>query len=398
MISFAALKARQEAFGPLVEVDFRRYGFVDAHRALGEEVRAQALKILAHRLDSLDIPALAAQIQQVRLCQGLLEATVKQVGLEAVIRQAIEEYLACIQAWARGLGLGEFEHPSLVQEIDGQKITELDLAFLLQHDNVGCQTGLYRCKGGDVILWHAEEDVAEPGERFDVLRIAIFALPEEAGGGEIRAFIYPDLLPGPAFAWRSDGYVQAADTINLLSQPGFEQAALVNIACWLALRLGVQVELKQIVQALAPYWDGYALNTACLRNQAAQGDKCEFARDQAIYWRLGEAAGDFLFQVNIFCNRRSRALQAIEALPVERRRHNAGRIYRTRRRLGGSGLLEPGDEMEYFYRLLGWRAGGEMAYANRDVRAWFLARISLQGMDVRAGPGAVIDPKPGGQS
>jgi hypothetical protein len=419
MSSLSELKERRSAFGPLVVLDYREYGLIDAHRALGMEVRAQVWRILTDKLVDLGVMGIKNKIRQGRSCQALLEARLRQAGLISVLRQGIEEYLACLTAWAQGAGLADFEYPGLIDEADGQRITGLDLAWLLQHDNLGCQTGLYRCEDGGVIFWHAEEDVAGPNERFDRLRIAKLSLPCSTDPIELQAFIYPDLLPGPAFAWRSDGYIQAADTLILLSLPEHENAVLVNVVSWLTLRLGAKTPLREIVQALSPFWDGYALNTAFISGNIVIAGKCEFARDQAVCSNLPESSGSFLIQVNVFCDRRNRALRAIEALPEQRQRYHVARLRRARRILAqkmnfmpkGTGLRSaqdllafdcyyeddgsPGnnlltDELEFFYALLGSRSGGEAAFANLDVRAWLLARISPQAMNIRVGPGAVI--------
>jgi hypothetical protein len=419
MATVSELIELRNAFGPLVLVDYSEFGFVEAHRALGKEVRAQVWKILADKLDNLDIDPLRDRFRQACSCLELLKSRSHQSGLDLAILRAITEYLDCLQAWAQGAELAGFRHPRLEQVLDGRGPTEVELALFLQHDNVGCQTGIYRCQDGSVIFWHSEEDVGAPGERFDKLRIAKFSRIPGNDQIEMRAFIYPNLLPGPAFAWRNDGYVQAVDTLILLSMPEFEHAALVNVVSWLALRLGEQVELEKIIRALSPFWDGYALNNACVRDHRVNGNNYEFARDQIILSRLGNEADGFLFQVNFFCNRRNLTLKKIEALPQNRKRYLTIRTNRTHHKLrnkkdriySGHKLERAqaveafdyyfdhrdlqmdalrSDELEFFYDLLTSRAGSDTAYANLDVRAWFLAHISLQEMHIRVGPGAAI--------
>ena len=421
MVRSEKLRRLRQAFGGLVYLDYSGLSWVEAHRGLGEEVGSQARKILLKKLDELGAEGLARKLGQARTCRDLLLERQKDARLKAEIRQAISEYLDCLEAWANGAGLGKFSHPLLAGGVGGRPITSTDLALVLQHDNVGCQTGMYRCANGSLVFWHSEEDAAGPGERFDKLRIAKMVLPDSETTVESQMFIYPDLLPGPAFAWRSDGYIQAADTLNLMSQPELEQGALVNVVCWLALRLGPRGSLEEIVQALLPYWDGYALNVAYPRKAAPAEDKLvalkiEYARRQVIRYQLDDQPGSFLFQVNLFCQRRNATVKAIEALPVYRQRFNAQRIYRTRRmlrkrKMDGLSKREAGvpdfvyhfgpevaqetanstpDEVNFIYSMLGSRLGGDGAYANEDVRAWMIAHLSDEALSVWTGAGAVI--------
>ncbi len=77
-----------------------------------------------------------------------------------------------------GLDLAQYSHPALNASVTcGGPLAPYELALVLQHDNVGCQTGMYRYASGGVQLWHTEEDVdRKSGSRFDQLRVARFQI------------------------------------------------------------------------------------------------------------------------------------------------------------------------------------------------------------------------------
>jgi hypothetical protein len=381
--TLTAVKAR---LGPLVFLDLTAYDLVTAHRKLGEQVRPAVLGILRRKLEGGDAPVLAQKIRQGRACRARLEHMGTDERLDERVRSGLAEYLDCLSAWSEGAALEGFAHPHLAAAVDGQRISALDLALFLQNDNVGCQTGLYRLADGSVILWHAEEDVTEG--RFDKLRIAEFSLPGGPETVHLKAFIYPDLLPGPSFAWRSDGYAQAIDTILLKSPPALPQGMLANVAAWLALRLGPAWAGGDWLEALSPFYDGYALNVLYHRHGQAHGVKFEFAAGHILPYTLQPEAGNWLFQVNIFCQRENRALRAIENLSLRSTRFYERRMQRTAQELDARPpALSAGDEMAFFYRLLASRAGGEAAYANSDVMAHFVLRLAPGEMEAWVGAG-----------
>jgi hypothetical protein len=367
-------------------LDFRGLNLVDAHRALGRDVGEHARFLLKRRLDRMDEGRFQYMLRQGRACQAHLVQCHASSILAPVIKDAVAEYRACLEGWAEAAELGRVEHSLIKNRIDGQPVTELDLAFLLQHDNSGCQTGLYRQEDGGLILWHSEEDLVEG--RFDKLRVAEFEIKGDNRLVQLHALIYPDLMPGPAFGWRSDNYVQAVDTLILRNPPPLESGVLVNCVAWLAWRLGPSLEGEEIVRALAPFFDGYALNRAYRREGHIVGEKCEFAGERFIPYDLPEVPGSYLFQANIFCNRRDRGLRAMEAMSLSDQRFFLHRLYRTRRWLRNKPQsTSPDEDIQAFYRLLGWRAGGEGGYANSVVIAHFLARLSSDGLNVWFGPG-----------
>lgn len=395
------LKELKDGLGPLTFLDFSDHSLAEGHRALSAALAKPARRTLVRRLEGMDQSRQARLLRQARRCRAILEQRRNDPALPPELRAAIADggsgYLACLDAWAAGLALEDFTHPALLAELDGRPVNASDVALWMQHDNTGCQTGLYRLPDGSGIFWHAEEDI-HPG-RLEGLPIVRLACPGLAAGQADtcwHAFTYPDLLPGPAFAWREDGYVQAVDLLIVRNPPEFEQAVLVNVVAWLALRLGSALLPAEIAAALAPFYDGYALNFAGHRMDQVYGGKVEFAGSHVLPTSLGQETGSRLFQVNTFCQRDDPELLAIEQLPARRDRFFRKRYRRTFDWLDRHPVpSEPQAAMAHFLRLLGSRQGGEGCYSNRDVRAYFLAWLAPQGvpgsnMQIWLGSGPVL--------
>jgi hypothetical protein len=232
-----------------------------------------------------------------------------------------------------------------------------------------------------VLLWHTEEDVHEAGSRFDKLRVATFRVDEQH---QMSAFIYPDLLPGPAYCWRSDHFIQAVDSLPLRPAPG--AFMLANIATWVTLRLGQAVRPEVVIAALAPFVDGYALTVVQEKEGEISASKIEFAGDQFLVSPLGHEPGSFLFQVNLCSNKEAALAAAYDAVEADHRQTLESRITRTARAIG---KFKPrGQASLHFFRLLASRLGGDYAYANEDVKSYFIGRISRSGLEIQleAGP------------
>ena len=369
-------------------LDYRHLSLPDAHRQLGTHVRAPVHKILARRLTELDDTGLHTLLWQARDCGETTCSPPEDTRLPPPLRRALQEYLACAQSWAQGAGLDEFQHPGL------EGVSALERALLLQSDESGCQTGLYRKADSSAILWHTEEDVeGAPGNRFDALRLASFQVDDRQGAVDIHAFIYPDLLPGSAFAWRGDAYAQAVDTLHTRPIEPPTGGLLANCACWLALRLGRAVDLGDLLSALKPFYTGYAINTLYRKDGRVAARKYEFAGNYLTRDELGEQPGSYLIQANIFSDPRSPAARAMECLTVEKWRQYRQRLYRTRRFLKAKqkGQSSSGDspdgDMAFLHKMMSSRAGGAWAYANRDVKAHFLQRLSLEDTETWLGSG-----------
>jgi hypothetical protein len=314
--------------------------------------------------------------------------------VRAPMRSALNRYLECLSAWAEGAGLSQFDHHKLADFAAAhQPISPQDLALLLQHDNTGCSTGLYRVEDGSILLWHTEEDTEQmPGSRFDQLRVVSFRVGDEDGASVANAFVYPALLPGPAFAWRSDGFVQAVDSLILKPTPLSGAGTLANIAVWLALWLGPTVDTEEDLRSLGPFYDGYALNIVQLSDRQLHAHKYEFAEARVVSHQLAEQPGSHLLQVNVFSNGDDEYLRSLEGISSRRRHPFEQRLRRMRRLLfdqeqRGRLLLDPLDAL---CNMLTSRAGGGWAYANNDVKAYFVCRVSCAGIDLRLGPGSAL--------
>jgi hypothetical protein len=391
--SLSELQAIKARLGKLVFLDFSTFNLVDAHRELGAHVRDQVHKLLRCKLNGLLEDQLRSLLQQTRVCHATLLDRSRSTKVSPVIRSAIWQYLACLEAWTNGADLAGFHHPHLEQWVSSLgPLSAHDLALLLQHDNAGCQTGLYRQKDGSVILWHTEEAFSsEPGGEFDQLRVAFF----QAGNGssciKMAAFIYPELLPGPAFGWRSDGFAQAVDALFLRPFPRLQEGILANVASWITLWLGPAVDTQEIIEALGPFHDGYALNSVCTMDRQVRAKKVEFAGNLIFPIPLGETPGEFLFQVNVFSQRHRLDLLKLESVSLESRKAFEQRLRRTQRVLK---CREPrqssSEEARFFLELLASRVGGEWAYANADTKAYFVNRVSPEGMEIWFGPGSAL--------
>jgi hypothetical protein len=379
-------QARQR-LGPLVTLNCTRLACASAHHRLGAEAQAQIHKILAGRLADLGGPEqVAAQIRRARGYQAALLERTRRAGLDETLRGALGTYQECLAAWAEGARLTEFRHPQLTGAVDGAPVSAEELAILLQEDEVGCQTGVYRERDGSILLWHAEEDVeAVPGQRFDRLRLFSF---RACGGTVATGFIYPDLLPGPTFGWQGRDYVQAIDTLHVRPVEQAE-ALLPNTLAWLSLYLGNRISRAQLARQLGPFQGGYSLTTASQQAGGVSVEKVEFANGQVAASNLGTAAGEYLFQTNIL-NDLSLPI-GVEEL-TENRAWNEQRRKRTARLLG---VIQRAPEARpLIFRLLRSRLGGDSAYANPDVKAYLVCHLAGGSLSawVGSGPAGVETP------
>jgi len=386
------LPALKLALGQPDYLDYRGLNPVDAHRRLGGQVRAQVHRILARKFCQLTPEALATQVRLARYCRGALRRKLEQAG-EEVRRAALEEYVACLAAWMQGAELAAFEVEGLREaRIDGLPLSGDDLAYMLQDDEPGCQTGLWRASDGTVFLWHTEEDREPLGARFDRLRLMAFSVTDHGRPAHSVAFIYPDLMPGPAFAWRSDNYVQAVDSLNLKSKAP-AGGILANIATWVTLRLGQSADLDATMRYLGPFADGYALNAAYADDRSAWGRKVEFAGECIHSYRLGEAPGSFLYQVNKFSDSTAPIARLYEAVEPEKRRRLEERLSRADAWLRA--LRPEADLPAALFRYLCSQEGGDYACANGDVKASLIAHCAVNRFQVSVGAGpALADDEP----
>lgn len=373
----------------LTHLDCAASDCVSAHGTLGREARAQIQKTLARRLAEAGSPAgVAARVRRARHFSASLQAKRQNPILDETLREALAVYRECLLAWANAAELGQFRHPWLAEVLDEEPVSAEALALLLQEDEVGCQTGVYRERDGSVLLWHAEEDVeTEPGQRFDQLRLFSFRASQ---GRLATAFIYPDLLPGPAFGWQGANYAQAVDTLHVRPLE-LDGALLPNTLAWLSLYLGAQVTRAKLARQLGPFAGGYSLTAVVRQNGPAQVEKVEFANAEVAVTDLSPAAGSWLFQTNVL-NDVSLSIGAEELTNPESRVWNETRQKRTARLLR---VIQRAPEAQpLIFRLLRSRLGGEAAYANRDVKAHFVCRLAPEKLSswVGGGPARAGEP------
>ncbi len=387
-IQIEGLSAVKNRLSPLVFVDLRNYDLVTAHRKLGQEVREQVHKILRRKLNKLSDAKLVDEVRWIRHCLGDLRGKAFSARVDPRVCNALAQYLESLASWGQGAQLDAFQHGNLDRlEIDGQPVSATELALWLQDDCPGCQTGVYREPDGSVILWHTEEDLEpEPFARFDRARLASFRVQDEGDMVEINAFIYPDILPGPAFCWRSDAFAHAVDSLYVKPQKG--NYMLANIATWVIMRLGNQVGAGEVISALAPFVDAYALMVVGRQGDRITAENIEFAGDQILITSLPQEPASYLFQANIFSDKDSPIAVTYEHIDPHYWRKYAARVTRTERAMGRIRASE--NVMESLHALMASREGGDYAYANEDVKACYLNRVSRQGMEIWIAAGPAI--------
>ena len=382
-----ALLTIKKRLSPIKLIEYVGSDLASAHRKLGEEVKNQVYSILSSKLSHMDESLFVDEIRLVRRCKSYLQQKAVSTEISPIIRNSVTEYLECLSSWGDGVDLGNFQHPRLSNIIiDEYPVSKNDLEILLQNDNSGCQTGVYRDKDDSIILWHTEEDVEDkPSSRFDKIRVVSFRLVEENSINTLNAFIYADLLPGPAFSWCNNNFVQAVDALFIKSGPQ-NGPVLANIVSWLSWRLGNKIHTKEIIETLQPFADGYAITTVSRIRDDIYADKIEFAGDLLFEERLANNEGRFLFQVNVFSKKDSRIATKYEEISRKSRRRFENRILRTERAING--IRNYDEKMLFFLHLLTSRSGGSLSYANEDVKAYFIARISRSGLEIwiDAGP------------
>jgi len=235
-----------------------------------------------------------------------------------------------------------------------------------------------RRRDGSVLLWHTEEDRLG---YLDRPRLASFVV----GGATRIAFVYPYLLPGPAFGYCAE-QLHAVDSLVL--KRGLARAgAFTSAASFAVWRLGGAVEPRVLLRALAPYLDGCAIHVVRPSGRGVRASVHEIGGRHVQTRCLGPAAGAYCVQANAVLRASSR-LAGHELLSPQDRAPYDHRIARVsaalRRRLGAPGEPVPQDIL----RLLASRRGGRHAFANLTVKAHLVARISARGFEVHVGAGA----------
>jgi hypothetical protein len=382
----ALVRENKRLLGPIVALDCSEVDTASAHRILGQDARAQIHKFLARRMDDLGSrEKVEEQIRQARRVQAALQARVQTPGLSETIKEAVRQYQACLASWVEGAELAGFRHTLLAKRVDGMPVCADDLAILLQEDEVGCQTGVFREHNGSVILWHSEEDYeTSAGQRFDKLRLFFF---RAANDQKACGFIYPDLLPGPTFAWQAGDFVQAVDSLHVRPL-ATEDGIPPNTLAWISLYLGARVSRKELAMQLGPFQGGYSLTAVYKEDGQVRVEKVEFANSQSVICELENKPGSHLFQTNIIRDL-SQPIGAEELTSTESRHWNETRLARTGRFLKVI-QASNNEALPLVFRMLRSRLGGESAYANRDVKAYLVCRMSTEKTSIRVGAGAAL--------
>ena len=388
MIATAApeIRALKRTLGGIETLDFSHTDMTSAHAGLGTLVRHQVHAYLSRTLDVLDESVLVDYIRGARDARHAIQARLHRVTLDQALKDALRDYLQCLAAWSEGCQLNSFQHAKLSGlQVDGLQTTAQDLAFLLQNEETGCQTGMLRDADGSVLLWHTEEDVEEPlGSRIDAVRLFTF---RTSAGKRATSFIYPDLLPGPAFGWSQDTFLQAVDTLNVKSAAA-NSAVSSNLIAWLMLYLGIDGDAAHLIQAMGPVRNGYAINTIRRSGQKVQASKIEFAGEQWVHSSLPDTVGTYLFQVNIFSQRDSRIALHYEEVTPATKVQLERRVERTERALRLVSQLP--EKLPALKRILASTAGGEFAYCNKDVKAYLICHCSAAEMIKWVGSGPAL--------
>lgn len=358
---------------------------VSAHHKLGTDAREQIQKILSKRLgETGSIEKTQYQIRRARKLILALSERAQHPKISEPLKDAIQQYQACLSAWATGAELNQFRHDFLSEKVDEQNISPIELAIFLQEDEVGCQTGVFREQDGSIILWHSEEDYEEsPWQRFDELRLFCFQAYSKI---KTYSFIYPDLLPGPAFGWNEKKYAQAVDSLHI-KQSDDANAILPNTLAWISLYLGQVMSRQAIATELVPFAGGYSISAAYSMQENIHAEKVDVGNHALDNCTLGEMAGNHLFQTNIVTGS-SPAVLHEEQISPESHKRNSNRITRTTRLL--QVIKNSNTALPLIFRVMHSRIGQEDAYSNPDVKAYFVCRIHANAMQCWAGAGPAM--------
>jgi hypothetical protein len=374
------LQQERRRLGPLRQISLEADSLAMAHGQLGKELREAICSTASRRLRATPPAEFARQIAAARTCRQRQEARIRSQLTLPVLRQGLEEYFRSLDAWATGSRLRSVLRGHTVDE---RPVTAEDLALWLQDDNVGCQTGMLRLAGGDVLFWHTEEDTIG---YFDRPRLAAMTV----GGQTWHAFLYPYLLPGPAFGWSRGGF-HAVDSLHLRRSG---HGTPTCIAAWLAWRFGSQA-LAGLIR-LAPFSDGCAINRVEPTARGGSASVQELGWLDAPVRDLPRRTGSLLYQANCVARAKSR-LGRREALTAAARERYCARGERTHEAIGelaANGRPTP----QGILALLASRRGGSYAYANADVKAHCVGqagpdRIEIYVQTGAALPGDVYEPQ-----
>ncbi|MCJ7513879.1 MAG: hypothetical protein MUO23_13050, partial [Anaerolineales bacterium] len=233
------LEEVRATLGPVVHLDLSAHQTSHSHNLLGQEVAGQVSAYIRRRVLPLGQDRLESELLSARRGEAECRHRLAYGRLPAAVREGLEAYLSSVDAWSEGARLGDLVRQTMTHlKVDRTPVRPQDLAFLLQAESSGCQTGMLRDRDGGVLLWHTEEDHdSAAGSRFDRLRLVTCAASPDSPSRRMTAFIYPDLLPGPAFGWSGRSYVHAVDAFYLKQGAGVGGVP-ANAVTWICLYLG----------------------------------------------------------------------------------------------------------------------------------------------------------------
>lgn len=380
------IKTAKEQRGNLETFTIEAPNWIEAHRQLGVKLGGRITEIVETKTAELDPESLN---QELTFAVGIRKFIEAKAGENKPVSARIKEYLDCLQAWGEGANLKRIKDFSV-----------LDVAIWLQNDNVGCQTLLYKGKDEVVYVLHTEEEPTGPVEKqtgkADKPRLVTFKVGGAENKKEINSFLYPDLLPGAAFGWQTDGnrvYFQAVDAL-FLKNPD-KPASLANMLAWLALTGGEHDSVENLVKECGPYVDGYAVNIVELNGKGSEpkAKRVLFAHDISSARKFNLREDAYSFQGNLIPEEDSDAFKDVEDHDFTQRVYYERRLMRMKEILRLTKAMVNSDKrqksfFEILKRIAAFRIGGGFAMANKDVVAAGVFEFSKSGFkhEVIAGP------------
>ncbi|MBI2444619.1 MAG: hypothetical protein HYV42_05270 [Candidatus Magasanikbacteria bacterium] len=377
----SALRRVKRQLGPVQVLKLSARSLPQLHGALGRAVRRPVQALARRELRKMTADERGEALRFVRGCRAITEAR-QQIIQSADVRWALASYLKCLEYWARGAKLQALLiSPLLPRTLDGKPVTALDLAWWLQNDNLGCQSGLVRTAGDRILFWHTEEDRRGAVDRPRLLSATV-------GGKRYWSFLYPQLLPGGAFSWTGHRF-QAVDSLYVRlgkNAPG----VLANAAAWIALWFGERLPLSAVARALRPMADGYAINWVIRGERAVRGERVEFGGRSLLRSPLPGRTGSALIQANCVSDRHSTLWRKFNYATARKDRLLRNRLKRSWQYLGRCFRQSGTLTIPALQTLLASRQGGAYGYANADVKAYCFGEATPVGISVYVGSGPAL--------
>ena len=280
------LKNQRESVGPVQVVELagpieNSFGHIGQVR--GEGIR----RFLAFQ--KKDAEKYAKNLDFSSQCLTITKQKIQEIGdQQPVVAQALDKYFSCLNQWAEGADISEQE------------------AFLLQNEDMGCQTVMVRGEEGHVLMLHTEEWFMEDDEEKEAVEISPewtrFNISDPENKNSLQAFTgYAFTLPGSSFGI-SNGHVHAVDSLEM--KQADKPAIPANIVCWLCWYLAGQVDSQTIIDTLSPYVGGYAYNEIFAQKGTVHAQTVEFGGDWPSLPKkvLPEKPESYLVHTNLIKN------------------------------------------------------------------------------------------------